>query len=129
MWEWRTIARSPTVIRPPPPLRVRGCRRAPSPWQPSSRADRQEVEGAVENALPEPEVTRADRGNETPVERLRQMEGGMHAVPAEPDCELVRAELASVEEAEQLDTLKVRLQQRAVLALLVLPQVPWVVRL
>ena len=53
----------------------------------------------------------------------------MDAVPAEPDRELVRAELAGVEEAEDLDPLEVRLEQLAVLRLVVLAQVPGVVGL
>ena len=40
----------------------------------------------------------------------------MDAVPAEPDGELVDAQLAGVEEAEELDLLEMRLEQRAVLA-------------
>jgi hypothetical protein len=51
------------------------------------------------------------------------------AVPADADGELVCAQLAGVEEAEQLDAAEVGLEQLPVLALVVLPQVPGVVGL
>ena len=53
----------------------------------------------------------------------------MEAVPARADGELVQAQLAGVEQAEQLDGGEVRLQQGAVLADVVLAQVPGVVGL
>src|SRR5882672_10190676 len=109
MWECRTIARSPAV------------------WL--GIADRDEVERAVEVPGPKPEVAGADRRDEAVVERLGDVEGGMDPVPAGADGELVSAELARMEEAEQLHASEVGLEQVAVLALVVLAQVPGVVRL
>ena len=53
----------------------------------------------------------------------------MDAVPAQADRELVRAQLAGVEEAEHLDPVEVGAEQLAVLADVVLAQVPGVVGL
>src|SRR6266550_4937563 len=110
MCEWRTIARSPTGAA----------------WTGSGRsgtADSEEVEGPTEvgsiRAL-EREVGRGNRGDEAVVEALGETERRVDAVPARADRELVEAELAGVEEAEELDALEVGLEQVAVLAGVVL---------
>src|SRR3954453_22388895 len=114
MCEWRTIARSPTGPG------WTGSRR-------SGTADREEVEGPPEigsiRAL-EREVGRGDRGDEAIVEALGETERGVDAVPARADRELVDAELSGVEDAEELDALEMGLEQVAVLAGVVLAQVP-----
>src|SRR5829696_4986238 len=71
----------------------------------------------------------ADRRDEAIVERLRDSQAAMDAIPAEPDRQLVGAQLAGVEETEQLDAREVGLEQLAVLALVVFAQVPGVVGL
>src|SRR6188472_932105 len=109
MWEWRTIARSPAVR--------------------SGITDRDEVQRPIQVAGPQTEVPGADRGDEAVVERLGQVERRVDAVPAYADGELVGAQLAGVEDPEELDLLEVRLEQLAVLMLVVLAQVPGVVRL
>src|SRR4051794_5705830 len=115
MCEWRTIARSPIGSLSDGPLDM---------------ADRQEVERPVKVApTPQPEVGRGDRRNEARVERLRQPERRVDAVPAGPKRRLVRAQLASVEEAQNLDPAEVRLQQLAVLSERVLAKVPRVLGL
>src|SRR5436190_13177196 len=105
MCEWRTIARSPTG-------RVTGPVR-----EPSGTADREEVQRPREVGLVRPlqrEVGRGDRGDEAVVEALGEPERGVDAVPAHPEGELVEAELAGVEDAEQLDAREVGLEQGAV---------------
>src|SRR4051794_6094397 len=119
MWEWRTIARSPRVRSA---IAYREVRR-------SGMADRQEVECAVEIAGPEAEVAGVDRGDEAIVEGAGEMESPMDVVPADPDGELMGAELAGVEDAEDLHSLEVPAQQVAVLGGVVLAQVPGVLRL
>src|SRR5688572_23843254 len=109
MWLWRTIARSPAGR--------------------STMTDGDEVQRPVEIAVAKREVGGADRRDEAVVERLRQAGRPVEAVPARLDRELVQAELARVEEAEQLDPLEVRFEQLPVLALVVLAQVPGVVGL
>src|ERR671934_790085 len=116
MCEWRTIARSPT--RPPeaPPTaeeseqaRITGRLRFPAGTSAelfSGTADGEEVEGAGEIRLAvalEGEVGRRDGRNEARVEGLRQVQRGMDAVPAGAHRELMEAELAGVEEPEELD--------------------------
>src|SRR4051812_30446029 len=97
MCEWRTIARSPTGSG-------------------SRTADRQEVERAIQvAAVGYPEVRRRDRRHEARVEGLGQPQRRMDAVPARAQRELVRAELAGVEDAVDLDAGEVRLEQPAVL--------------
>src|SRR5262249_53185325 len=97
----------------------------PSSVPPSSAsADRHTVEGAVEVVAPRPEVAGADRRDEARVERLGQVQGRVDAVPAEADRQLVSAEFAGVEEAEDLDAAEMRLEERTVLALVVFPEVP-----
>src|SRR6185312_15537982 len=95
MCEWRTIARSPAD---------------PAPLWP---ADGKEVERAVEVSVREAEVGGGDRRREAVVERLGQAEPRMHGVPAELQRPAVDAQLASVEEAEQLDPAEVRLAECA----------------
>ena len=92
-------------------------------------ADREEVEGAVEVALAQLEVGGGDRRREAVVEGLGQAEPLVDAVPAELDRQLVGAQLAGVEEAEQLDPGEVRLAERAELLGAVLVDVPGVVGL
>src|SRR4051812_1532578 len=96
MCEWRTIARSPT--------------------ERSGIADCDEVQRPVQIAGPQAEVTGADRRDEAIVEGLRDVEGGMDPVPAGADRELVGAQLARVEEAQQLDASEMRLEELPVLA-------------
>src|SRR3954469_9343907 len=108
MCEWRTIARSPAD---------------------SSRgmADGEEVQRPVEISLGQLEVRGGDRRGEAVIEGLGQAQRLVHAVPAEPDRELVGAQLAGVEEAEQLDPGEVRLAELAELGGAVLLDVPGVV--
>src|SRR4051794_29530803 len=113
MWEWRTIAKSPaerSAIK-------------------LGAANSQEVQGLVERAGLQLEVAGADRRDEAVIERLGDVEGGMDPVPARPDRELMGAQLAGVKEAEQLDACEMRFEQIAVLAGVVLAQVPGVVGL
>src|SRR6478735_8880549 len=117
MWECRTIARSPAV----PP--------GAAPSSRSGMADGEEIQCPVEVAGCEAEVRGGDRRGEAVVEGLGQAEPGVNRVPAEPDRDLVRAELAGVEEAEQLDAPEVVLAQGAELLRAVLLEVPGVVRL
>src|SRR3954447_24379976 len=109
MWECRTIARSPAGS---------GV---------SGMADGEKVEGAVEVdpvLAPQREVGCRDRRHETVVERLRDAEGRVDAIPSGRDRELVHAELSGVMEAEQLDSREVRRQKLQVLGGRVFPQVP-----
>src|SRR5262244_1706858 len=99
MWECRTIARSPAVPAPPP--------------LPSGPADGKEVERAVEVLGREAEVGGGDRRRETVVEGLRQAEALVDAVPAQLQRPAVHAQLARVEEAEDLDPAEVRLAELA----------------
>src|SRR5215213_568648 len=107
MWEWRTIARSPTPGR-----------------DVSGTADGEEVETAVEVTGPQGEVRGGDRRVEPAVEGLRQPQLRMDGVPAQSDRDLVRAQLAGVEEAEQLDRVEVGLAELAKLRRPVLAHVP-----
>src|SRR4051812_40039524 len=106
MWEWRTIARSPAVR--------------------SGITDRDEVQRPIQVAVTQAEVPGADRRDEAVVERRGDAEGRVDAVPSEADGELVGPQLASVEQTEQLDACEMRPQQVAVLAGVVLAQVPGV---
>src|SRR5215218_5196830 len=102
MWLCRTSARSPTLSR--------GLMPAP----PSCRAtDGEEVQCRVEVPFLEPEVRGGDCRREAVIERLGQAQTLVHAVPAELDRQLVRTQLAGVEEAEQLDRGEVGLTERA----------------
>ena len=58
------------------------------------------------------EVARRDRGHEAVVEGLRDAERGVHAVPAGSQRQLVRPQLAGVEDAEQLDRAEAALAER-----------------
>src|SRR5262245_51683818 len=100
MWEWRTIARSPTV------------RSAVKGTQLGRMADGEEVERAVEIALAQGEVRGRDRRGEAIVEGLGEAEARVDPVPAETQCQLVGAQLAGVEEAEQLDPREPALAKR-----------------
>src|SRR3954467_2994752 len=113
MWEGRTIARSPAL------------RSAIE----SGAADGEEVQSPIERAGLQLEVAGTDRRDEAVVERLGDVEGGMDPIPARSDRELVCPQLAGVEQAEQLDAREVRLEEVAVLARVVLAQVPGVVGL
>src|SRR4029450_4359226 len=66
-------------------------------------AYRQEIQRPVELARVQAEVARADRWDEAVVEGPGDPQGAVDAVPAEPDRQLVDAQLTGVEEAEQLD--------------------------
>src|SRR4051794_33379374 len=126
MCEWRTIARSPIGSRSESIRKLRGGFSDGL----SDTAERQEVERPVKVApTPQPEVGRGERRNEARVERLRQPERRVDAVPADPKRRLVRAQLACVEDAQNLDPAEVRLQQLAVLSERVLPKVPRVLGL
>src|ERR1700761_2518724 len=111
MWECRTIARSPAV---------------PSSLRP---ADGKEVERAVEVPAREAKVGGGDRGREAVVERLRQPEPLVDAVPTELQRPAVDAQLARVEEPEQLDLTEVRRAEPTELGRPVLLDVPRVVGL
>src|SRR6476646_3500693 len=119
MWLWRTMARSPAdPLTPELP---------PSPMAPLGVADREEIECLVQVVSPQGEIGRRDRRREAVVERPGQAQRPVRVVPAEPQSQLVRPQLARVEEAEQLDPLEVRLAEGAELAVAVLAQVPRVV--
>src|SRR4051794_31969536 len=92
-------------------------------------ADGEEVEAAVEVFLAQAEVGGGDRGGEAVVEGLGQAEALVDRVPAELDRQLVRAQLAGVEEAEQVDPLEVRLAERPELLGAILLHVPGIVGL
>src|SRR6185436_16357120 len=110
MWEWRTIARSPAD---------------PS----GGMADRHEIQCPVEVVRPELEVRTRDRRGEAVIEGLRQTEPLVHGIPPRLARELVKPQLASVEEAEELHAGKVRLAKPAELVRAVLVNVPGVVGL
>src|ERR1700742_1223015 len=99
MCEWRTIARSPTVPAADATPRAADC---------SGPADGKEVERAVEVPAREAEVGGGDRGREAVVERPGQAEARVDRVPPEVERPAVDAQLARVEEAEQLDPAEVR---------------------
>src|ERR687897_2839099 len=105
MWECSTTARSPT----------------------SRMADREEVERSIEVGLAQGKVGRGDCGDEAVVEGSRDPEPAVNAVPAEPQRELVRTQLARVEEAQDDDLGEARLEQSPVLVEPVLAHVPGVV--
>src|SRR5262245_51934375 len=109
MWECRTIARSPALC--------------------SGTADGEEIECPVEVVAAQREVAGGDRRGEAVVEGPGQPQRPVHAIPAEPDRDLVRAQLAGVVEAEQLDSLEVVLAELPELGRAVLAHVPGVVRL
>src|SRR5215475_9636744 len=108
MCECRTMARSP----------------APSS---TDMADGEEVERAVEVPLLELEVGGGDRRGEAVVEGAGEAQRPVDPVPAEPECDRVRAQLAGVEEAVQLDPGEVRLAEGTELLGTVLVHVPGVV--
>src|SRR6478609_4577858 len=110
MCEWRMIARSPALSS-------------------GDMTDGEEVQRPVEVALLQLEVRGGDRGREAIVERLGQAQRLVDPVPAEPDRDLVRAQLAGVEEAEQLDPGEVGGAKLAELGGAVLAHVPGVVGL
>src|SRR6476619_1678637 len=109
MCEWRTIARSPAMSLPGALPAARSC-----------MADGDEVQRLLEALAAEAEVGGGDRRSEAVVEALGEPEALVDGVPAEPDRDLVDAQLAGVEEAEQLDPLEVRLAERPELLLPVL---------
>jgi len=86
-------------------------------------------ERRIEVVRLQPEVGRGNRRGEAIVERLGQMQSLVGAVPAELDRQLVRPQLAGMEEAEQLDAQKVGVAEFAELGGTVLVDVPGVVRL
>src|SRR4029453_11053758 len=106
MCEWRTTARSPSR---------------------SGTADREEVERPIEVGFAQREVGRRDRRHETAIERIGEAQGSMDAVPAETERELVRAQLAGVEQTEDRDVGEGALEQSPVLVQRVLADVPRVV--
>src|SRR6266516_2455719 len=109
MCEWRTIARSPTSSR---------------------MADRQEVERAAEIRFARDlEVGGGDRSDEAVVEGLREAKPTVNPVPAEPQRQLVDAQLAGVKDAEHLDAREVAPQELTVLGDRVLAQMPRVIGL
>ena len=75
------------------------------------------------------EIGRGDRRHEAVVERLRDPQRLVDTVPSERERELVGAQLASVEEAVDLDLREMRLEQLPVLGGRVLAQVPRVLGL
>src|SRR5581483_6578367 len=78
----------------------------------SSMADGQEVERRVEVAVgAQLEVGRRDRGHEAIVEGLREAKGAVHAVPPQPQGQLVDAQLSRVVDAEHIDVGEVGLEQ------------------
>src|SRR4029450_10774353 len=109
MWECNTTARSPT--------------------ERSAMAYGDEVEGALQVGPAQGEIAGRDRGDEAGVERPRQVQGGVDAVPAQAQGELMEAELACVEEAEHLHPGEAWPDPRAGFGEGVLAQVPGVVGL
>src|ERR1700710_2738346 len=102
MCECRTSARSPAL---PPRL---------APFIGSSLAtDGDEIQCRVEVPFPESEVGGGDRRREAVVEALGKAEPLVDAVPAEPDRQLVQAQLAGVVEAVELDAREVVLAEAA----------------
>src|SRR5205809_996631 len=107
MCEWRTIAKDPTADSWAPsalglPLESPG---------PLGMTDGEEVERALEIGLelaPEREVGGGDRGDEAVVEGLREPKRRVDTIPAGAQRQLVKAELAGVEEAEEVDRGEVR---------------------
>src|ERR1700760_368895 len=110
MWECRTMARSPALSS-------------------GAMADSDEVERAVEVALPEGKVGAVDRGREAVVEGLAQAQRLVDTIPAQLQRQLVGAQLAGVEEAVDLSPREVRLAELAKLGGTVLVYVPGVVGL
>src|SRR3954454_12647328 len=94
----------------------------------SGSQDRDQVEAALEIAAAQREVAGADRGREALVEGAREVQGGVHPVPAGSQRELVRAQLARVEEAEQVHAAEVARAQRAVFVRPVFAHMPGVAR-
>src|SRR4051794_23882173 len=129
MWVCRTML-SRGVTEPPP-----GCPRPAAGGQRSagrarSRAQHgEQIQTALQADTAQREVARADGGREAVIERLGEAQALVHVIPAEPlDRDLVRAQLAGVEEPEQVDLAEVALAQRAVLVGAVLADVPRVAR-
>src|SRR4051812_31427522 len=120
MWECRTRARSPALSRRLMPA-ARSCRGRPA--APGEAGGPVQVPGA------QAEVRGGDRRREAVVERLGQAKAFVDAVPAEPDRQLVCAQLAGMEETEQLDLWEVALAELAELLGAVLVDVPGVVGL
>src|ERR1044071_10186316 len=102
MWLCRTNARSPAL----------SPRLAPLTSSPRA-ANGDEVQRRVEVPFLESEVGGGDRRGEAVVEGLGQAGAFVHRVPAELDRQLVGAQLAGVEEAEQLDLREVALAELA----------------
>src|SRR6476620_118988 len=122
MCEWRTKAKSPTASSAPLPGAV-GLREG------SGMADGDEVEGLVKAGVSQGEVRRGDRGDEAVVERLGDTQRRVDAVPAKADRELVGAQLAGMEQADDFNPREARLDQLAVFVDRVLAQVPRVLGL
>src|SRR5690349_9173340 len=102
MWEWRTIARSPTVrsgeLRELPTegwLKVPAVRSGPRsgsrdcPFPSSRMADGDEVQCPLKVFVSQSKVAGRDRRHEPVVEGLRHAQRRVDAVPAEPDRNLV----------------------------------------
>ena len=106
---WRVEDDRQVAGGPPGALGARSC-----------MADGEEVQRPLEAPAAEAEVGGGDRRREAVVEALGEPEALVDRVPAEPDRDLVDAQLAGVEEAEQLDPLEVRLAELAELLLPVL---------
>src|SRR5919198_4030458 len=103
------------VLGPPPARSLRAPASATS-WRELCMADGHEVQGSVERCLIlalEREVGGGDRGNEALVERLRQAQRRVEAVPAEAERDLVQAEGSRVGRAQELDPSGVGLEERA----------------
>src|SRR5258708_7186854 len=98
-----------------------GCRVTGSRSQ-----DREEVKCLVKIARANPEVTLGDRRREAVVEALRQAQPRVNAVPARAQRQLVRSQLARMEDAQQLDRAEDTRAQLAKLLRAVLDQMPWI---
>src|SRR5919198_4962966 len=113
MWEWRTIARSPTGA-----------------LSESGTADRQEVECPLcVAAVRQSKIRRRDGRHEARVEGFGQRERRVEAVPSHPERQLVCAQLAGMEHTQDLDLAEVAFEQLPVLTERVLAKVPGVLRL
>src|SRR5258705_12050019 len=110
MWLCRTIARSPTVSG-------------------SRMTYGHEIQRRVEVRCLQAEIGARNRRGEAVVEGLCEAQRLVDSVPAELDRQLVGAQLAGVEEAQQLDPWEVGLAELAELAGAVLVDVPRVIGL
>src|SRR5215211_4319755 len=107
MWLCRTIARSPRSL---PAVSSASRPGTAGSRVASATADGEEVQRSLQPARSQLEVPGGDRGHEAFVERRGEPQRPMDTVPAEPDRQLVGAQLAGVKDAEDLDPGEVGLE-------------------